>query len=87
MKTGGHMNVMRVMMLVHVFTLCSRPSRSPRNATVCPASVAVATAVSWVLVVKVGVAGSDTVLAMGLGVCSPPQGYSESESWHRKQQL
>ena len=47
---------------------------------VCPASVAVVTAVSWVVEVKVGVAGSGMALAMGLGVCSPPQGYSDRES-------
>lgn len=45
-----------------------------------PASVAVATAVRWVVELKVGVAGSGTALAMGLGVCSHPQGYSERES-------
>ena len=45
-----------------------------------PASVAVVTAVSWVVEVKVGVAGSGMALAMGLGVCSPPQGYSDRES-------
>lgn len=48
---------------------------------VCPASVAVATAVRWVVELKVGVAGSGTALAMGLGVCSHPQGYSERESF------
>lgn len=47
-----------------------------------PASVAVVTAVSWVVELKVGVAGSGTALAMGFGVCSPPQGYSERESFH-----
>lgn len=49
---------------------------------VCPASVAVVTAVNWVVELKVGMAGSGTVLAMGFGVCSPPQGYSERESFH-----
>lgn len=46
----------------------------------CPASVAVVTAVSWVEEVMVGVAERGTALAMGLGVCSPPQGYSERET-------
>lgn len=63
-----------------MITLCSRPSLSPRKVMVCPASVAVVTAVSWVVEVKVGVAGSGTALAMGFGVCSPPQGYSERET-------
>lgn len=48
---------------------------------VCLASVAVVTAVR-VVALKVGVAGSGTALAMGFGVCSPPQGYSERESLH-----
>lgn len=48
---------------------------------VCPASVAVVTAVR-VVELKVGVAWSGTALAMGFGVCSPPQGYSERESLH-----
>lgn len=47
---------------------------------VCSASVAVVTAVSWVVELKVGVAWRGTALAMGLGVCSPPQGYSDRES-------
>lgn len=66
-------------MRVHDVTLCSCPSLSPRKAMVCPASVAVVTAVSWVVEVKVGVAWSGTALAMGFGVCSPPQGYSKRE--------
>lgn len=66
-------------------TLCSRPSLSPRKAMVFPASVAAVTAVSWVVEVKVGMAGSGTALAMGLGVCSPPQGYSERESWMERE--
>lgn len=63
-------------------TLCSCPSLSPRKAMVCPASIAVVTAVIWVVELKVGVAESGTALAMGFGVCSPPQGYSDSESLH-----
>lgn len=47
---------------------------------VCPASVAMVTAVSWVSEVKVGSAWSGTALAMGLGVCSPPQVYSDRET-------
>lgn len=46
---------------------------------VCPASVAVVTAVSWVVEINVGVAWSGTALAMGFGVCSPPQVYSDRE--------
>lgn len=49
---------------------------------VCSASVAVVTAVSWMVELKVGVAWRGTALAMGFGVCSPPQGYSDSESLH-----
>ncbi len=65
--------------------MCSRPSLSPRKAMVFPASVAAVTAVSWVVEVKVGMALSGTVLAMGLGVCSPPQGYSDRESWMERE--
>lgn len=49
---------------------------------VCPASVAVVTAVSWMVELKAGVAWRGTALAMGFGVCSPPQGYSDRESLH-----
>lgn len=75
---SGYINQMTLCIL-YVVTLWSRPSLSPRKATVCPASVVVVTAVSWVVELKVGAAWSATALAMGFGVCSPPQVYSERE--------
>lgn len=62
-------------------TFCSCPFLSPRKAMVWPASVAVVTAVSCIVELTMGVALRGTALAMGLGVCSPPQGYSERETW------
>lgn len=44
------------------------------------ASVAVVTAVIEGVQMKAGVASRAMALAMGLGVCSPPHGYSVRES-------